>query len=501
MRRSVSSKSCRAESGWPAFAAGLLALTLASPAAAHSFGRIYTLPVPFWMYAWGGAAALLLSFLVVGWFATAPAGAKPVRSLDLTDSRLMRGVRRLHLPTLLRGLALIALLLCVLTGYFGTRDPYRNFNMTFFWVVFVLGFAYLTALIGNLYVLLNPWRVLADLIGRVWRGYTKGRLRYPRGLAYWPALVLYLLFIWVELFAHTRPLSLAQWLIGYSAVNLVAVYVFGAAAWFRYGEFFAVFLRLLALMAPLHYERDAETGAGRLRLRAPFTGLLESRAESWSLLIFILFMLSSTAFDGLRATVPWFKLFWFDPTGYLTQWMGKPPIHAFIELRPWYLAYETLCLLLSPFLYLAIYLFFILLTRLFAWRQVGFRELALGFAFSLLPIALVYHVTHYYTLLLTQGVKIVSLLSDPFGRGWNLFATAGLFRAPILPDLTWVWHTQVALIVFGHIVSVWVAHVEALRLFPTRRSAILSQIPMLFLMVAFTTFGLWILAQPIQEGR
>lgn len=496
MQRSVYLKSSRAEARGLVGAAGLLAALAPSAVLAHSFGRLYTLPVPFWMYAYGGAAALLLSFLIVGYFATAPAEQAGVRSLDLSQTRLLRGCRRWRVPLLLRGLGLLALVACVLTGWFGTRDPYRNFNMTFFWVVFVLGFAYLTALIGDLYALLNPWRTLTSLIGRIWRGYTHGRLRYPPWLAYWPALGLYMGFIWVELFAHTRPLSLAQWLLGYTALNMAAVGVFGAAAWFRYGEFFAVFLRLLARMAPIDYQPGE-----RLRLRMPFSGLLESRAEAWSLLVFILFMLSSTAFDGLRATVPWFKLFWFDPTGLLTQWMGKPPIHAFIELRPWYLAYETLCLLLSPLLYLAIYLVFIWLSRLCARSTASVRELALGFAFSLLPIALVYHFTHYYTLILTQGVKIVSLISDPFGFGWDLVGTKGLLRAPILPDLKWIWHTQVGLIVFGHIVSVWIAHAEALRLFPTRRAAVISQIPMLLLMVAFTTFGLWILAQPIQEGR
>jgi hypothetical protein len=63
-----------------------------------------------------------------------------------------------------------------------------------------------------------------------------------------------------------------------------------------------------------------------------------------------------------------------------------------------------------------------------------------------------------------------------------------------------VWHTQVGLVLFGHIVSVVLAHVEALRLFPTRRQALLSQLPMLGLMVVFTGSGLWILAQPIQSG-
>lgn len=496
MPGSAHSKSVRTEhrGGWGTVA--LAAAAIPSTAAAHSFGRMYNLPVPFWMYAYGAAAALLLSFLVVGYFGSAPAPSATIAARDLSGVFWLRMLRRLRVPAVLRASGVLLLALCLLTGFFGTRDPYRNFNMTFFWVVFVLGCAYLTALIGDLYALMNPWQTLAALIGRFWRGFLRGRMAYPAWLAYWPALALYMVFIWVELFGFTRPLSLAKWLAGYTALNLSAVWLFGASAWFRYGEFFGVFLRLVAHMAPVDYR----PGRG-VRLRMPFAGLLESRAESWSLVVFVLFMLSSTAFDGLRATVPWYRLFWGDATGLLTQWLGQSPIYAYVWLRPYYLAYETLWLLLSPFLYLGVYLLFVALAKWLGRSDRSLRELALSFAFSLLPIALVYHVTHYYTLILTQGVKIVSLVSDPFGRGWNLFGTAGLFRAPFLPDLGTVWHTQVGLILFGHIVSVWIAHLEALRLFPTRGRALLSQLPMLVLMVAFTTAGLWILAQPIQQGR
>jgi hypothetical protein len=53
------------------------------------------------------------------------------------------------------------------------------------------------------------------------------------------------------------------------------------------------------------------------------------------------------------------------------------------------------------------------------------------------------------------------------------------------------------LILFDHIISVYVAHLVALRVCPTRRQALLSLLPMLGLMVAFTVAGLWILAQPL----
>ena len=470
---------------------------LPAVAQAHSFGRIYNLPVPFWMYAYGASAALLLSFLVVGYFVSAGEAQRPERQRDV--SHWLPRLRCL-LPWL-QGLSLFLLALCIATGLFGSRDPYRNFNMTFFWILFVLGFSYFSALGGDLYERLNPWRLLVQGVGRLFRGFTDGRLRYPPRLAYWPALGLYMRFIWIELFSHTRPFSLAVLLLAYSAITLFGVWLFGAAAWFRYCDFLAVFLRLIARMSPFDYRPATQPGErGRLLLRMPFSGLLQQRAEHISLLLFVLFMLSSTAFDGLRATVFWYKLFWGDASGLLTQWLGRPPIYAFVQLRPWYLAYDTFWLLVSPFIYLAVYLLFIWLAKRFTRSRRSLHELALAFAYSLLPIALVYNITHYYTLILTQGVKIVSLLSDPFGWGWNLFGTAGLLRAPILPEMGTVWHTQVGLIVFGHIVSVYLAHVEALRLFPSRGKAVLSQLPMLVLMMLFTVVGLWIMLQPISPG-
>ncbi|TAM28332.1 MAG: hypothetical protein EPN60_07360 [Nevskiaceae bacterium] len=476
--------------------AGLATLLAPLPALAHGFGRLYNLPVPFWLYAWAASAALLLSFLLAAYFATAPAATREGGNRDLGGQPLGRWLHRAR--PLLAALSLGLLLLCIATGLAGNRDPYRNFSMTFFWVVFVLGGTYLSALVGNVYAALNPWRVLTGLLSRAWSGYAQGRLSYREAWGDWPALALYLVFIGLELFGHSKPPSLAQMLLAYSALNLFGVWLVGAGAWFRHCELFSVFLRLIALMAPLDY-RPAETaaGRGRLRLRRPFSGLLRERPNSLSTVAFALAMLSTTAFDGLRATQWWVWLFWRDTTGWLTALVGRPPISALELLRPWYIRWELFWLLISPFLYLAAYLACLWLAKQLTRSPRPLRELALDFGYSLLPIALVYHATHYSTLLLTQGLKIVSLCSDPFGWGWNLFGSAQLLRAPILPAMGTVWHTQVGLILFGHVLSVCVAHRIALRIWPGRRLALLSQLPMLLLMVAFTVAGLWILAQPL----
>ncbi|MCY1242965.1 hypothetical protein D9M72_559660 [compost metagenome] len=68
---------------------------------------------------------------------------------------------------------------------------------------------------------------------------------------------------------------------------------------------------------------------------------------------------------------------------------------------------------------------------------------------------------------------------------------------PRIIDLDIVWHTQVGLILAGHIASVVLAHAEALRIFRHRGRALASQVPMLLLMVGLTAVGLWILSLPL----
>lgn len=479
----------------------LVFLMLLAPtqATAHSFGKIYNLPVPIWMYLYGAASALLVSFLIVGYFVNVSSVAANYRSVRLDHLPLLRSVNAPKVKATLRLLGLFGLLMTIVTGLFGNNDAYQNFNMTFFWIVFVLGFTYLTALIGDLYAVMNPWLAIIDWLERWKPGLFVGRREYPVRWFYYPALLLYILFIWIELFGRTRPLSLSLILCCYSIITLSGAWWFGREAWFRYGEFFAVFFRLVAKCSPFTYiESD---GQRVLRMRQPFMGLIEARAEHLSLLLFVLFMLSSTAFDGIKETVVWVAIYWKDVFRLVLPYLGGNMMEAYPALQMGYAIWQTIALVGSLYLYFALYLSFIWMAKKVTGSTRRVHELALDFAFSLIPIALVYNITHYYTLIATQGSQIVRLVSDPFGLGWNIFATRGWLTAPILLDAGWVWHTQVWLIIFGHIVSVYLAHVEALKVFRSQREATLSQLPILLLMVVFTTFGLWILSQPISTGQ
>lgn len=475
---------------------GLLLGLLPCAVAAHSFGRSYTLPVPVWMYLYGASAALVLSFLICAYFIREPrAAAAPDPQAQFAEGWLesAAGWRRT-----LQVLSVLGLWSCIATGWFGTNNPYANFNMTFFWIVFVLGLSYLTALVGDLYASINPWRVMTLWIERLRPASFRGRIPYPDRLSYWPALLLYMAFIWIELFAQTGPRYLSLGLLAYTALNFAGAWLFGREAWFRHAEFFAVFLRLIAKIAIFGRVREA-SGRARWRLRRAL--VQPDRAEHPSLLLFLLFMLSSTAFDGLRETAPWVRLYWKDFYDWMRPWVGDNIVESYALFKPLYLAWQTFALLLSPWLYLGIYLLFIALLRVVTRSGYPILELGLRFAYTLLPIALVYNLTHYYTLFIGQGTQIVRLASDPFGWGWNLFGTTHWLLQPLILPADLVWHTQVGLILSGHIASVVLAHREALRIFPDHRTATLSQLPMLLLMVGFTTLGLWILSLPISPGQ
>jgi hypothetical protein len=218
------------------------------------------------------------------------------------------------------------------------------------------------------------------------------------------------------------------------------------------------------------------------------------------LVVFVLFMLSSTAFDGLHSTQPWVKFYWYEVNPHLVGGWGLSAREQNTVSVVLYQIWQRLALAASPFIYLGAFAAILVAMDRIVRSGLTAKELLCKFALCLVPIAFVYHVTHYFTLLLAQAGQLVRLISDPLGVGWNLFGTAKWAIPPLMIEMGPLWHIQVGLILAGHVASVWVAHMMALTLFDTPRRAALSQVPMLGLMMAFTAFGLWILSLPLVSG-
>jgi uncharacterized membrane protein len=133
-------------------------------------------------------------------------------------------------------------------------------------------------------------------------------------------------------------------------------------------------------------------------------------------------------------------------------------------------------------------------------KDITALKVAKLFVLTLIPIALAYHLAHYLSFLLIVGQYMIPLASDPFGFGWDLFSTSLYFVNIGIVNAKFIWYTSVVAIVTGHIIAVYLAHVIAVRTFRNTKAALLSQVPMLVLMVSYTVLSLWILAQPVVEG-
>jgi hypothetical protein len=89
---------------------------------------------------------------------------------------------------------------------------------------------------------------------------------------------------------------------------------------------------------------------------------------------------------------------------------------------------------------------------------------------ALVPLALGWFLAHDLTLLLFEGQNFYALLSDPLGRGWDVFGTLHHTIDYGIVLAGWVRWAQLGLLAVGHVAALVLLHDGALRLMG-RRSA------------------------------
>lgn len=458
------------------------------------------MPLPLWLWLTGAGATIVLSFAALALFARQrDFGTAFLRSVDLLRYPLLR--RMAHpLAVVLRTIACALFVLTLATGFLGNPDAYANLIVTMVWVLWWVGMAFFCALVGDLWELVDPLPTLYRAAVRLTGCRESLGWAYPARLAAWPAVVLFLAFAWAELVWQDKdvPPAIATAVLAYSALSWGGMLLFGVDAWRSQADAFAMVFRVLGCFAPLELRSATPTEPARLRLRPYAAGLLSKEPVSNSVAVFVLLMLATVTFDGFHETPL------MDRIGTPAQ-AWRPVAETLFALSSathldetqWL---NTVVLLLFP-------LAFVLIFRgVGAWMlRLAGRAGSKGhtgadlnaMVWSLVPIAVAYHLAHYASLLLTTGQFIIPLASDPFGWGWDLFGTRGRAVDLGIVSPAIYWYAAVALIVIGHVLAVIVAHVEATRRFASHRAALLSQLPMLALMVAYTSLSLWIMAQPI----
>ena len=460
----------------------------AAPAWAHGFGQRYELPLPLSFYLFGAAATVVFSFVVVGLFVTSIPRERRYPTI-IFSGVIGRLIQNRALAWAIRSLAAGLFVITLAAGIWGNQDPYRNIAPTLVWIICWVGLAYVSAFLGNLWPLINPWWTIFSAAERVWHRMTGSDLSlrrpYPKRLGVWPAVILLFAFSWFELVypSPAVPSHIACFLVIYSILTWTGLAVFGKT-WLTQGEVFTAVFGLFARFAPT--EASASGPTLTLALRPPGAGLLEGEAASRSMTALVLVLLSSVLYDGALATPQW-----NDFETWISPLVGGEYVAA--------VAIRTVGLLAFWLVFFGAYTLTSVMMSAAVLKQLSPGQVAMHFAFTLVPIAIGYHLAHYLTYLLIQGQYIIPLLSDPFGFGWNLFGTADYREDIGFVGARFGWYAAVVAIVLGHVIAVCLAHLRAMGGLGTRRTAFMSQIPLTALMVIYTFVSLSILAEPVTE--
>ena len=342
---------------------------------------------------------------------------------------------------------IIILFLLVAPGIFGNESSKTSVAPLILWVFLWIGVPVLGLLFGDIYSKFNPLNLFS--------------LKSDKPESVYFACILFIGLTWFELVWKKpgNPLNIAIVLITlFVCVNLL-----------RY--FLKKSLIEVDPLLLLHYLYS------KLKLfnsRPYFRSLLDNignLAKLKGIEYFVLLMIGTVTYDGLRETT-----FWYNQFGSRTDDMGFSTMMFLIMNLGTILFYRFAC-------------FFAI--------KVGGSDLELNhvsnlFGHTMLPIAFAYHVTHYLTLLLFESQTFFYRFNDPIGIGMNILnveePTINYFIEPLV-----IWGIQVAVTLLGHMLSVVLAHDLAVKLFGHQQSD-KTQYIFLFITVALTLQALFVLS-------
>jgi hypothetical protein len=458
---------------------GATALLFPQGASAHGIVGKADLPIPVWLFSWTAAIVLVVSFVALSTLWTRPQlqseHRKRLFAMPVTIARLASAF----------GVGLFVLV--VYAGFAGAQVPNANFSITFVYVVFWVGLPVASVLFGDIFRVLSPWRSTARAIG--WMGrriapraFERAPLRYPRKLGVWPAVATLIGFAWLELVYvpadRDHPATVAVLSLAYFLAMLAGMALFGEEQWEQRADWFGVYFNLLSRISAL-----CQDERGIVYRRRLLSGLPDMPVRAGTIVL-VCAVIGTTTFDGFSNGGVWRKL---EPSlQSVFSGVGFSATPA-VELT------YTLGLLACVALVAGVYRLGILGVRSVSPRFTA-TELSRRFAHTLVPIGFAYVLAHYFSLLIWQGQAIGYLASDPLGNGANLIGTSSYEIDYAILSYAAIWYVQVAALVAGHVGALALAHDRALATYSDGQEAIRSQYWMLAVMVAFTSFGLWLLS-------
>ncbi|WP_330632308.1 hypothetical protein [Halocatena halophila] len=446
-------------SGW--FAVGVcLTMMLCDPVVAHA-GAIRPsdepVTVPQWLLLSTGGGVVFSSFLLTAtvtdreflcWFSR--------RSLRYRFPDWLRWLGRRVGWLSVGWLSVGWLIVLLVVGLVGPVSPLSSLTILFVWVGWWAGYTISVYTFTNSWPQFNPWRTIVDALD------VDGRRRQiPPIVERWAAVcgLLGLVFLEVVTPLATDPRLLSAVIIGYSVLTVGGGWLFGSR-WFERVDPISRVFRAYGSVAPFHIAN------GTLTIRSPASDLVR-----WGDVRFVIAILWATTYDGLTGTELWATV--------VRSMVSGPGVAALLVY--------LLALGGGYLLFLFVYRAAVRYTRRTGPTFVTTAVIADRFVPSLLAIAASYHLAHYLGYLLELLPVLLVAIVQPLG--------GPMVPVRLVPG-PWIGGLQLLLVLFGHIVAVWVAHASAFELFTGTLQPLRIQYPLVVTMMAYTVVSMWIVLQP-----
>lgn len=494
--------------------------------------------IPDWLYYSSIVIVMLVSIAILEVFKRKQQSQLQLAKLELTQFNwVKRFFKSRQIQVAIQLLVVFLFFIIIYAGFYGKQHPGENIAPTLTWNIWWIGLIFLILFFGKMWCYACPWDALTNWLTRLSFFKIKQESinlgwKWPRWLKnIYLATILFIFLTWLELGYNVTLSPEATATLGLLMFGMVFVpgLLFEKKSFCRYGCLIGRVSGLYAMFSPVEIRsRDLEicrtcktadclkgndrgypcpTGqflktmqtntycimcaecfrscrhdnvAFNLRPFAADLADTPKPRKDEAYLALILFAL--TAFHGLTMTPNW-KSF--------VQTLQS--IFSIGDLAAFSLG-MTICLA-APVL---VYALFVRISKWLSGDKLqGFAGLFVKYAYGLIPIALFYHIAHNVEHFFMESQKLIVLISDPFGYGWNLFGTSNVQAAAML-SLESIWFMQVGLVIIGHVFGIVISHKHSYRIFQNRKAALKSQIPMIALMIIFSVLSLWLIAQPME---
>ena len=475
---------------------------------AHSFSVRYNPPIDLSFIVILIVSLAIFSFGIISKVSTTDSIRSDYPRYNILQLRIIRTFFNNNiLLNSLKSLSIGVLMIILLTSFFGTQNPSENLSPTMVWVIWWIGMGLVSTFVGNVWGLINPWKTIYEwtelVLGKTKTQRNNGIWAYPEVLDVWPAVIFLLILAWLEnvFTGSMKPLFLGFSILIYSAVTWAGMIAFGKNVWLKKCDPFSQTFELLSCFSPIEFVEslknprtayfDESHDNKALFLRPLCVGLTDLKRPSYAMMFFIVVFSSNIIYPGILETPFWLaiKSYWIGVIQTLTG------VSIYSSL-PGYVI-DSIGMLLFWRVLFAVYSGVIHFIKFFSGTKMQSLELKLRFIWIVLPLAISFNFAHGVVFFILDGQMIISLISDPFGVGWDLFRTGDYTRNLLIIDAKGAFFLLIGCISIGVLCSIFVANSITNQIIESRRSHFISKLPLLIFNMGFVILSLIIISQPM----